>query len=68
MDRLTTEKNILDKYGEELKRIIKIELVDSINEEELNKVSAFLDINLEPFSTNDKISNNVRRQLKNFRK
>ncbi len=68
LEELEKEKSILDKYGEELKRNIKIELVDSIDEEELNKVSAFLDINLEPFSTNDKISDNVRRQLKNFRK
>ncbi len=68
LDKLEKEKNILDIYGDELRRLIKVELVDSIDEEELNKVSEFLDINLIPFSTNDKISNNVRRQLKNFRK
>ena len=63
LDNLTTEKNILDKYGEELKKIIKIELVDSIDEEKLNEVLTFLDINL----FNDKISNNVRRQLKSLK-
>ena len=68
LEELITEKNILDKYGDELKRNIKIELVDNINEEKLNEVSEFLDINLLPFSTNNKISDNVRRQLKNFRK
>ena len=68
LEALITEKNILDKYGDELKSNIKIELVDSIDEEKLNEVSEFLDINLLPFSKNDKISDNVRRQLKKFRK
>ncbi len=64
LKELITEKNILDKYGDELKRNIKIELVGTIDEEKLKEVSEFLDINLLPFSKNDKISDNVRRQLK----
>ena len=68
MNKLKKEKEKLDYYYNKVKNIIKVELVQTMNVDKINAVSEFLDIDLIPFSTNDKVSNNVKNQIKNLSK
>ena len=68
IEKLKKEKEKLDYYYNKVKNIIKVELVQTMNVDKINAVSEFLDIDLIPFSTNDKVSNNVKNQIKNLSK